>query len=1022
MQKTSKMKLKRFIALAINLQFILPTSGFAKGNVLGTVMDAVGTVGGAYTQQMQQMQMQQMSQMQRQQLSSQFGIQQVDPNQVPPLFTQNGCIVIKARSNTSADMCDPNKYDPQKAQMGYYTALQEVAENNSNELENFLTPGNQRFTTQGVGCFDKSVTQFNAQLKARMEALNKLEQDIESQVKAFKKLAEKDLEDIKKGQALLTGKPAAYLRDFKFEDQFKDKQCASIFRKDTFKTTGEKKGFLAIQTLLDGEVSPKQGMGPSDLIAKTADIKKDIRKIASRAAKYAQDSDSLNVSPENLNLRTSQISPDNASLKAILADTQSAADQEAKSLQKDLLAVVGQEEQLAKLIPSIDSADIDLDSALFDFERSKKNECLTNYVKSNFGSADGFANNLEDPTVSKKLNKEGDSYFKNSVSAILNDSDYTIEEKLARIKKADGESNRYTFKTGKSMNIKGKRIGASTRLRASDMIEIFADNCVERFDKQRVTNGKSYKTMIQSLKKYKSNRAQLQAKFITKMKNDIITQMETCPSDTSTGSAENSCQGALNTNGKNFCVRTANLCSNNMLACQDKANKIVDKTRLEQKKLGDRYKQNMEGLKKKMAQQFVVANAAMEASARQLDGMYQVGTVFKAPVDLKLDMLTNKFMKGEGYDPALQLEDPDVYLKLVKDDIKNLKKQVEDNHRELMNGDPSSGAKFNGVLGEVKKYKENMANEKKLWNKSANDCLALINRYNKETSDAIAKENEATDEYNKKLVTACRKIDDFNEHPAGFCGKTSELADEVADITSSVDQVAVKNIGAFERVCDAYGSQSGNTHDSTGSNSTKTVKGTSIDKFCKANGDFPACTRLVAIHKDNLSQICIKGKPVDIKKDSPEFTQFAKNNLKKDGFCTGINDDISPKLNSGEACNDLGRYNPIKSDEDAIPHISAYYTKVLGDEQLTKDFYKVSNTSNECKRDISDDDESLIAVDMIKAQQKVELEQSMLSDMGGVSIAACNATMDNGVGKSLMQLGEQGGRALAGNNPFAFGM
>ena len=50
MKKTQKKTLKKFIALFINLQFILPTSGFAMntGKVTSTILNTANQIGGAY--------------------------------------------------------------------------------------------------------------------------------------------------------------------------------------------------------------------------------------------------------------------------------------------------------------------------------------------------------------------------------------------------------------------------------------------------------------------------------------------------------------------------------------------------------------------------------------------------------------------------------------------------------------------------------------------------------------------------------------------------------------------------------------------------------------------------------------------------------------------------------------------------------------------------------------------------------------------------------------------------------------
>ncbi len=1008
MSKKRENTIKKFIAMAINLQFILPTVAIAEnkkvsftdGVLIG--LNAANTLGQSYIEGMQQAQMQQMSMVQQQSLRQGLRPKLVDPNQVPPIFSQSGCMVIEAKTEKSSDMCEKDMYSPEKALSGYYTAMQGIARDNANEFDNFLTEGNERFTTQGIGCFNKARDQFDATLKARVEMLNKMEADLEQQVKAFKKLAEKDLEDIKKNEAFLTGKPAKYLRDSKLENKFNDPKCNSIFSQGNFKKTA-KKGFNGIQELLDQAVNPVGKMGATDLIQKTRDIKKDIRKIADRAAKFAKDNDTLEVDPSNLGIRTTLIDASNKSLKGVLADVQAQAKQEAKKLQKEVGTKISGDSDLKGLIKNIDSNEVDLENSLFNYERGQKNACLNSYLKSNFGGASGFSKKLQDPTISKKLNKETDSYFKNVLVTILNDSEYTMEEKVKMIAKEERSNSRYSFKTGKSMNIKGQKIGASARVKASQMIEIFADNCKQRYNDQKVSNGSSRKDMVNAVRKYSSKRKQLQKTFISKLRSDIISEMENCPSDSTTGVAQKSCNGAMEPSSNKFCLKTANLCARNMLACQDKAQKIIDKTKNDQRIIADRYKANMKSFKTKMISQFSVINKQMEASARQLDGMYQKGSVYNVPVNLSLDLLNNKFLpQAKGFNSSLELEDPEEYLKQAKKDIALLKKSVEKNNKTLIAG----------LDKERKKYAKNLKKMQGVWEKTKSRCTNLIAKYNADNARQVAEENKGIDERNKKLASACRKVAEFEEHPLGFCGDLSALGDEVGEITQATDNIG--SIRGFQEICDEHQSSGSNTNDSSGSNNDKTIDTYSVAQFCKDNSDYKGCDELDKIKKhssykdEKIGDLCIAE---DVELELADLTSKQRKTLSQkivdQKYCFSANGKFLSTTETN--CDEDKTIKPVNGGEVA----SNILAKYVENNKSELDQFKSDFNGCEGRKVIKGNARLVRALANVQKQVKAREIQNRFSEMGGVSVAACNSTMDNGVGKSLLGLGEQTTRTLA---------
>ena len=134
-------------------------------------------------------------------------------------------------------------------------------------------------------------------------------------------------------------------------------------------------------------------------------------------------------------------------------------------------------------------------------ERKITNNCFDGYIKPNFGGSSGFTARLSDPGISKKANRESDSAFKNYVETILMDSNLTMKQKAARIRaKKEDNNSRYSLVTGKSMTIEGRQLGASARLKTSDIISMFAKNCQQQYDSVPNERGKSPREIANQLK------------------------------------------------------------------------------------------------------------------------------------------------------------------------------------------------------------------------------------------------------------------------------------------------------------------------------------------------------------------------------------------------------------------------------------------------------------------------------------------------------------------------------------------
>lgn len=865
--KKMKLKLKkwfiRLTLMSINLQLVIaPNLAVAQQNdVLGQVVNTTLQIGQMGLSALQQVQFQRQM-MQMQSSMGNLRVQPLSPVEVNPLYAQFGCVVLQAKAaQVNDDMkCDPQSYDP--SQVAMYAALQSVAEENRNAYDNFTVEGNSNFS-QGAGCYENANKQFSTMLKARVAMLDELSNTIDRQTETFQKLAERDLDNIKRGEALITGKDPGgkYLKDIKFEDKFNDPQCASFMAGSSFKSTGSSKGFQGIRDMLfSANNSPKKGMSPQEFKGKFINLRDDIRSIGEQVSKEITRGDFASTNIEKLNLTSKFNMQSMPAISSILKRNNIERNQQIQEWQKEF-GRMGAGKRAQQMLSGVFSEGTNLANEIANYERSEKNDCVNKYLNSNFSGPGGFTKRLSDPNISKKANREADSAFKNFVTTVLSDNEYTIEEKIKLIRNEEkrGGNDRYTMVTGKSMTVKGQQLGASARLRASDVVGLFVDNCKAQFESSPNGQGSSQRDIINSISSISNKYNNYKRSFAAKVKGDIVKEMLDCPQDSSTGKAANSCNGALDMRSGTFCLRTANTCASNMQACLSKADTVLETTKAEQKQVAARYKQNMDSFKLRMTQAFAQTDQLMKAKSRELDALMRGGTLFNTPTGLKLDLTTSKLMKG--VDPALEIEDPVAYQKMMQENLKKIKTNIVTQNKEL-----EAAAKK-----ESAKYLSNYKQQKSEWEKIARNCKALIDRFAKEQQQQIAEQNKQIGEQNKKVADMCKKAQTL---PPGCDGDAAgELAKEILEASSMAgDVTAAGELKKRQSICDGFNNEKSNPFLDNSSTTDKKIPTMSISEFCKKKGSKmpeyqtecetfltgntggkPACSeRLIKLEKDKL--------------------------------------------------------------------------------------------------------------------------------------------------------------------------
>lgn len=863
--KTNRVKL---LPLILAYQMFLPAHAFAEAesepqrerqafSKTAGVLGFLNEAGQGYIQAHQARMQQQQSMMRAQQMRQALGVKPVDPSQVPPIISQNGCMVLQARTEqVSNDMSCKGPFDYNAFMSGQYDALFSVAESNVNDLQNFLVSGHERDTTQGVGCYDKARKNLSQQLNGRLEMLEQMKESIEARVQAFKKLSENDVRDIKKGDALLNGSNAgdketqAAMKDFKWEDKFNDPQCKSLAQAQ-FNQTGSAGGFRGIEAALDKN---KESMNAESFFTKKNQFEKEIRNIAKEAAKQARREDAIPDAAKALSgIRTREVPTSSPALVQSFNIIAKRASNKRQDMQKDLNKVLGGEEELIGLSKTVASDSVDIDAAIHEWEKDQKNACINSYFKREFDSIEGFVSKIKDPNISDKANKEADNSFKNYLRDTLARNDLTVEKKMELIAKEQNSSNnsRFGMMSGRSFKVDGKQVGASTRLLPQQMVSIFGQECIAAFNQDPRKGGSSAGEMVKALKNYAVEHKRAKAEFANNLETEIINGMINCPDQQAVGSAVNSCgPDQVNINKPGFCVRTANSCAANAMSCLDKAKKIVETTKKEQQAIAKRYKANMDKLKADLIAEFKSVKASFEASSRQIDGLFKFGTTFnkdEKPLDSSLELnFTTKELEA-GIDPSLAIEDPEKYKAKIVKNIDSLKRQVAGHNQQILQG----------YDDEVNKYKQNYEKQLNDWSGIAQQCAEKIGRdYAMFLEDHNRNETEQANQYNEQLMETCNKYLDFRENPCPSGGGSAfgDLGGDIAAIATTVeDQESAREIRRTIASCDAFGNEGGfNSFDPTSSQSGggSSKDQMSFAKFCEKYSEAPGCAKVNLLKDD----------------------------------------------------------------------------------------------------------------------------------------------------------------------------
>ncbi len=791
------------------------------------------------------------------QIQERLNLQPIDSRQAPRVF--DGCMILPARGNSVSSALQCSNVDQGQIMSGYGDCMIQAAENNINELKNFQTKGHERYTTQGVGCYDQKILDFETMLTTREEELTKYQNNLEEIYKTLLENTDQAFENVKKTEAILGGGPGAaeYLKDEEFSDIFLGASdggiCGSILSKENFNTSGTTGGLREIGKNLASIVDDSSGSGKNRRLSAAElldnrgrnqkQIAKEIRSIASRLAKKVKNSSNA-ITTKGLDIatRSKLVSSGSKAMENAMKIADEKVQEELTELKrKNNIAIVAdpsdqslEGKEISLIMNKITSGDYtkrSLDNALRDYEDDRKKACLNNLISSNTGGdASKLARMFKHPNISKKRSEEADNGLANKIVKAFQENK-NIDDIKKDIQKAQNSSrlySRYVMKPGKSFSIGDQNFSASTSLRAADFFGMLVDNCHSQYG-VAVKDGFSYADIKDNVKAYGTAYMQARTSAANTLRDTITDELLTCSSDGATGVTAMSCDpkaGALDLNNDNFCLRTAVKCASNMTACAEKAATEIKTVKTEQDKNIKFYNQEVDLFKKTLKKEFAAIEKFMETQARSLDAQLNIGSVFNVALNNDSDDKNSgkDIFQGDEFPKNIKMQDPKAYLDQVKKKIADLRKQAEEQRLTQI-------PKLKAISAE---YAANYGAEQRNWEEIIGQCTAR----NNQVDQAIADQEKLLADNQSTIDSACMEAMAYNQGgDVDVDALRSDLTKAIGLATAvpGVAQMSASDRAQIAKIkkvsCDTNQSDSG----SSIANSLKNSGSVSITQICAPN-------------------------------------------------------------------------------------------------------------------------------------------------------------------------------------------
>lgn len=700
---------------------------------------------------------------------------------------------------------------------------------------NYLVKSNKGDQQFGVGCMQDAKDILKGFFAYRAGELGKLNTKLDAIMNTFREQSKEDLEGIEEATALLDGgspiadkvrtrKPTL----FEFGKRFENQACNSLFPSQNYNEAGKSKGLNGINKLLqDTLTTPKGKYSGASYSSSHEAVKKDINAMADSVAKQVQ----LNFSSiaekgygDFLRTLPSAIGSENglnaaltadkfATIQANFATTNNQYRTDLSTISSELQAAGADGSGAIGQVTNMSSGNFA--NEVKTIENRIKNACISRQLVGN-SSLDKLLGEITTPTSSKHANKNASNTLKEKIRSIMTNGATSSEKKLAELQQLDSEvGSRYMlkrqkpyekFSLGAGDTIVTTKVSASTKVSPTTFLIDMVGNCEAQFQRNNLGNTLTGAAAIQKLKTLNQNYKTLAAKQATDIKAEVNKRLIECSSpEIANNTGIGSCTAdRFDTGSSTFCANAANSCALNMQNCAKQAETKVTQFREARAVNVNTYKNKMDNNKKALVD---ILNSALATYMPQgpsdpMGSFFNVG--FNSPQDIQREVPeSDRYLKifadatSESVDGKLLLEDPDAYLKMIKEGITKLKESVEEQQEAIIG---ESGP----IAAHIQQTEENYNTVVAKSDELDKACFEKYTAYQDQKKQQVAQQAEAQKKLGEQRTDFCNKYNFARTNPVAACnGNIEDIVDSGTKLPGGA-----KAASDLASVCAKYNTES----------------------------------------------------------------------------------------------------------------------------------------------------------------------------------------------------------------------
>jgi hypothetical protein len=693
-----------------------------------------------------------------------------------PSDTQPQCQMLQGKSDKMTDLCSAVTNEQE-----YTEALlvSQQAITNANLYENNSdTFGVKEGTPEGVQCMEEQLALNKSLLRERAKKIDEFIRQLEDEQAKLEEMLRPDIMAMEQVQRELNGDETGALNTSIANMLPQGGPCSDIMEQSALESTKGLKHFLNQEVTKNLNVA--QDLTKRELQI-TQEVNQAIGRLTNRMSEKAKIA-TLDTKPGDIiGLENSPQLSQFASIKEVVADVKIKLDTQHANLSRDLAAleiekVAGPETN--RILRAINDDRQDLSQAKQYIGLVAKRDCFKQSLNiENWQSRTDNRNNR----VQSQANI--DTFYRNIQQFIEDDNNFqTMDEKFNAMMDVAQKHDGLLINTGLSIRNKPN----NHPWRASELIQIYRNDCVNSFENQIQPNGMRTSDILNSLDRIKQKRRDLYQKASADVAAEIRQRVLECKDISYTPSPTQCNKDKLNPNHASFCVTQSVQCASQINSCNDDVRKVITEKEEKRKTHAtnynnkvNNYQKTFAGIVKGMEQALINVNNNLRNSFRMTNfdlPPNNISEIFKT----QIPEFNSEF--GE------RLIDPKKGIELAIKQAKELRRSIAGTDAPNPNSPESdlSGGQNAEIVKVIEKAIENAkkqyAREAREWAELANRCNEQMANFARLRDENIAKQNEAIAEENKIVSELCVATAAATANPAaGTVRNLAEVLDKVTE-------------------------------------------------------------------------------------------------------------------------------------------------------------------------------------------------------------------------------------------------